>query len=101
MALEPTHKRVILAVVLSTLTTTSFLTAQGTTQIAASAILDTPPSPDADRRPARGRGREAAAPTRDLAAMGRAILQRNIFDSTTGAISWDPPPPPVEVVDTG
>lgn len=91
MALEPTQKRMLIAVVLATLTTSAFLFAQGTTQLVASAVLDVAPaaSESGPRRPSA-----AAAEGRDLTAMGRAILQRNIFDSRTGAISWDPPPPP-------
>ncbi|UJR83562.1 type II secretion system protein GspC [Sandaracinus amylolyticus] len=83
----------LLAVVLSTLTTTSFLFAQGTTQLVASAVLDAPPSEDDGPR-SRGPRRAVTTPARDLTAMGRAILERNIFDSQTGSISWDPPPPP-------
>lgn len=90
MALEPTQKRMLIAVVLATLTTSAFLFAQGTTQLVASAALDVPTAAS-ERAP---RGAATAEGGRDLTAMGRAILQRNIFDSQTGAISWDPPPPP-------
>lgn len=95
MALEPTQKRILLAVVLGTLTTTSFLFAQGSTQLLASALLDGAP---ASAGPARRGGTSARAgegTTRDLEAMGRAILTRNIFDSRTGALTWDAPLPPV------
>lgn len=91
MALEPTQKRMLIAVVLATLTTSSFLFAQGSTQLVASALLDVPPDADDPGRPSRS---TATAERRDLVAMGRAVLTRNIFDSQTGAISWDPPPPP-------
>lgn len=97
MALEPTQKRLILAVVLSTLTATSFLFAQGSTQLLASAVLDQPPS--ADEEPRRS-APVAAAERQTRDALGRAILERNIFDSQTGSIPWDPPPPPpVEVAE--
>ena len=97
MALEPTQKRLLIAVVLSTITATSFLIAQGSTQLLASAILDQPPSPDeAPRRSPEFASAERT--TRD--ALGRAILERNIFDSQTGSIPWDvPPPPPPEAGD--
>lgn len=98
MALEPTHKRVLFAVVLATLTTTAFLFAQGTTQLIASAALDSVPAQGGPSRARRPRT-AAATTTRDRATLGRAILQRNIFDSQTGALEWDPPPPPVAVVE--
>jgi general secretion pathway protein C len=99
VALEPTQKRVLLAVVLSTLTVSSFLVAQGSMQLVASAFLDAPPEPTTrDRAPGRTSAR-AATGTRDRTALGRAILQRNIFDSQTGAIEWDPPPEPVAAAD--
>ncbi|MDQ3032502.1 MAG: general secretion pathway protein GspC, partial [Myxococcota bacterium] len=41
----------------------------------------------------------ATGTSRDRTTLGRAILQRNIFDSQTGAIPWDEPPPPVAVVE--
>lgn len=90
MALEPTQKRMLIAVVLATLTTSAFLFAQGTTQLVASAVLDVPAAAN-ERSPRRA---APAGEGRDLTAMGRAILQRNIFDSQTGALAWDPPPPP-------
>lgn len=95
MALESTQKRLVFAVVLATLTATSFLFAQGSTQLLASALLDVSLEvEDAGPPPAPLAATER--PTRE--ALGRAILERNIFDSQTGAIPWDPPPPPPEEV---
>lgn len=92
MALEPTQKRLLYAVVVSTLTLTSFFFAQGATQLLASALLDVPPRDD---DVGRGRGRAVAPPSPSRDALGRAILERNIFDSQTGSVPWDEPPPPV------
>jgi general secretion pathway protein C len=93
VALEPTQKRLILAVVLATLTVTAFLFSQGATQLIASAFLDVAPA--APQRAARERGAAPASTRPSREEIGRAILQRNIFDSNTGAVPWDEPPPPV------
>lgn len=103
MASPVNEKRVVLAIILATLTLTAFLVAQGATQIVAAAIFDSPAgeaggSGSGTGRRARGArdaGAESATaerPTRQ--ALARAILQRNIFDHELGAIEYDPPPPP-------
>lgn len=85
-------RRARTAIVLSTLAGTAFFFAAGSTQLVASALLDVPveagagATPTAASAPARRRGARAGEP----------ILQRNIFDSTTGPIPWDDPPPPPE-----
>jgi len=78
--------------VLSTLASTAFFFAAGSTQLVASAVLDVPVEagsgapPIASSTPSRHRSSRAGEP----------ILERNIFDSTTGPIPWDDPPPPPE-----
>ena len=96
MALESTQK-ILVSVVLATLTGTSYLLSQGAMQQLASAVLDTPAS---DGAAGTGRVRAPVASTRPTREqLGRAILQRNIFDSHGAAIPWDePPPPPPEPV---
>lgn len=86
-------RRIRTVIVLVTLATTAFFFAAGTSQLVASALLDipmdaaaAPPSVPASARAPRRRPPQAAAP----------ILERNIFDSTTGPIPWDDPPPPPE-----
>lgn len=96
MALEPTQKGLLYAVVLATLTVTAFFVAQGSTQLLASAFLDVPPR-HSERAARQGlAARTPSAPSRE--ALGRAILERNIFDSQTGSMAWDEPvaPPPAE-----
>lgn len=86
-------RRVRTAVVLSTLAGTAFFFAAGTSQLVASAFLDVPVDASATAPLPAG-----TAPSRRRAGnAGEPILQRNIFDSTTGPIPWnDPPPPPPE-----
>ncbi len=86
-------RRVRTAVVLSTLAGTAFFFAAGTSQLVASAFLDVPVDAGADAPLATG---DAPSRRRDGRA-GVPILQRNIFDSVTGAIEWDDPPP--EIID--
>jgi len=85
-------RRARTAIVLVTLASTAFFFAAGSTQLVASAVLDVPvqagpgaPPPVASTS-SRRRGARAGEP----------ILERNIFDSTTGPLVWDDPPPVVE-----
>jgi general secretion pathway protein C len=90
-------RRVRTAIVLATLAGTSFFFAAGTSQLLASAFLDVPVDADAGVPVTP----VAAAPRRRDGRAGEPILERNIFDSTTGSIPWeDPPPPVVEVAET-
>jgi general secretion pathway protein C len=86
-------RRIRTVIVLATLATTAFFFAAGTSQLIASAVLDVPldasaapPTAPASARAPRRRAPQAAAP----------VLERNIFDSTTGSIPWEDPPPPPE-----
>ncbi len=85
--------RIRVAIVLSALALVAFFLAQGTMQIAGRYVFDrllasAPTS-----------GTNAARPTTVARAPrdGHSILERNIFDSVTGSIPWDPP---VEVTET-
>lgn len=75
--------RARIAITLATLSATAFLTAQGSTQLIASAALDVPlevpPLPPATA--------SAAHHTRD----GHPLLSHQIFDSALGAMDWDLP----------
>lgn len=89
------HRRARLAIVFTTLSTTAFFFASGSTQLVASAFLDVPVDAEAPASlptvsaPSRVRGPRAAEP----------VLARNIFDSVTGGMEWDVPE--VVVIDDG
>ncbi|HVZ34584.1 MAG TPA: type II secretion system protein GspC [Polyangiaceae bacterium] len=81
--------------ILGTLTLTAMFSAQGATQLAASAALPITPEHAAAVAPTRVAVKEERPQSpREL---GEAVLQRDIFDSQTGPIAWLAPPPPVEV----
>jgi general secretion pathway protein C len=68
----------------------AMLTARGTTQLVASAVL---PASSEDKKPnARPLVRSSAeAPPLSPVDIGRAVLERNMFDSQTGSMDWDMP----------
>ncbi len=76
--------RTRIAIILATLTSTAFLTAQGSTQLVASAFLDVPvevpPAPPASGTVTTGHVRD-----------GHPLLAHQIFDSALGEILWDLP----------
>ncbi len=77
--------------ILFTLLISAWLCARGATQILAASLLpveDKAAAPSAMRRMASQATLESQPSPRDLAT---AVLARNIFDSQTGAIEWDPP----------
>ena len=98
--------RTRIAIILATLSSTAFLSAEGTTQLVASRFLDVP----VDVAPAAPSGTTPtkAGHVRD----GHPLLSHQIFDSALGEIDWDEPqvetgpgeeagdaPPPAPVVD--
>lgn len=85
-------RRIRTVIVLATLATTAFFFAAGTSQLIASAVLDVPVEAGA---PATASA-SASAPRRRDPRAAEPVLERNIFDSTTGSIPWDDPPPPPE-----
>jgi general secretion pathway protein C len=98
MATERTARLVRTGAVLVTLSLTAMLTAKGATQLVASAVLPVTPESANKVPPRRVVLKEERAQTpREL---GEAVLTRNIFDSTTGAIAWLAPPPPVVATET-
>jgi general secretion pathway protein C len=75
--------RARIAIILATLSSTAFLSAQGTTQLVASAFLDVPID-------------LGAAPTATTTVTphvrdGHPLLSHQIFDSALGEMPWDPP----------
>lgn len=76
--------RTRLAIIFATLSSTAFLSAQGTTQLVASAFLDVPVEVEP---PAPSATVAVAAHTRD----GHPLLSHQVFDSTLGSIPWDVP----------
>ncbi len=76
--------RARIAITLATLSATAFLSAQGTTQLVASAFLDVPVEVAAAPPAASA---TAIQHTRD----GHPLLSHQIFDSALGEIPWDVP----------
>lgn len=74
-----------IAIILATLSSTAFLTAQGSTQLIASAFLDVPievsPAPPAPT---------STTPTKS-ARDGHPLLSHQVFDHALGTIPWDDP----------
>jgi general secretion pathway protein C len=95
MVNERKQRVVRTAILLGTLMLCALLCAQGATQLLASSLLPigTGKKPPAAR--ARSQASEQTPSPRELA---QAVLTRNIFDSQTGAISWDPPVSDMPVV---
>lgn len=79
-----------------TLLLSAMLTARGTTQLVASAVL--PVSVDKQAAARRPRATQGEAPPLSPVDIGRAVLSRNIFDSQTGSMDWDMP---VVAIDDG
>jgi general secretion pathway protein C len=100
MATERTQRIVRTSAILVTLLLTAMLLARGTTQLIASMVL--PLAPEESQKTRRlprsvaSAGEEREKSPRELAM---AVLTRNMFDSQTGPMTWDPPvtaPPPTE-----
>ena len=95
---EGAQRRIRTGIVLSTLASSALFFAIGSSQLVASALLDVP------REEAAGLGAPIAATPAASRRGDRAlepVLQRNMFDSVTGALEWDDPEPIVEVTDPG
>lgn len=95
---EGAQRRIRTGIVLSTLASSALFFAIGSSQLVASALLDVP------REEAAGLAAPIAATPTASRRGDRAlepVLQRNMFDSVTGALEWDDPPPVVDVVDPG
>jgi len=71
------------------------MTAQGATQILASAVL--PAAEEEGKVPPRPRISAPEAPIASPVELGTAVLDRNIFDSETGSMTWDLPLAQTEV----
>lgn len=90
MATSSRQRRVVVAILLSTLGLSGILISQGSTQLIAASVL--PLDPSAFSPGSLGDVRPAPPEEADATA----ILRRNIFDHETGALSRNPP-----VADTG
>lgn len=90
---EDNLRRLRTVIVLGTLGSSAFLSAQGSAQLAAWVVFDgmlaqqQAPAPVASTGPV-----EAARRPERFAA---PVLERNIFDHAQGSVTWDVPPPPV------
>ncbi len=100
MVNERKQKLLRMGAILFTLLVSALLCARGATQILASSLLPVQEKPEATRfrRAARAVPEEREPSPQELA---QAVLTRNIFDSQTGAMEWDPPvdqtPPSAEL----
>ncbi|HEX6245797.1 MAG TPA: type II secretion system protein GspC [Polyangiales bacterium] len=95
MASQRDQRLVRIAATVVTLLLSAMLTARGTTQLVAAKLL--PAKLDADRGAARVRTGSSEPPPPTPVEIGRAVLERNIFDSQTGPMAWDAP---IEVATT-
>lgn len=99
MAPERAQRFVRSSATVVTLVLSAMLTARGATQLLASAVL--PLAPDETQgAPARPRltAAQVERPPTPL-EIGRAVLERNIFDSQTGSMEWDAPVAATETVE--
>ena len=86
---ELTKKRARTGIVLVALASSAYFLAAGSSQLVASALFDGATSTEV------ASATVSAAPTPRRADRSlEPVLTRNIFDSTTGALQWDPPAPP-------
>lgn len=90
---EGAQRRIRTTIVLSTLASSALFFAMGSSQLVASAFLDVPrEEPSSVGMPLAS----SAEHTSSRAAQAlEPVLTRNIFDSVTGAIPWNDPPPEV------
>lgn len=95
MVNERNQRIIKTSAVLATLMLTALSLAKGSTQLIASMVLPLAPEPakPALRRPMLTRTSEPEQTPRQMA---EAILFRNMFDSQTGSLEWNEPPPPVD-----
>jgi general secretion pathway protein C len=90
MASQRDQRLVRIAATVVTLLLSAMLTAQGTTQLVAAALL--PAKVESDKPGQRQlAARPGEPPPPSPVEIGRAVLERNIFDSKTGSMSWDAP----------
>jgi general secretion pathway protein C len=103
MANERTQRIVRTSAILVTLLLTAMLLARGTTQMVAAMVLPLAPD-EGPKLPRKPLGAESSEPDKSPRELAIAVLTRNMFDSSTGAMSWDPPitaPPPSEAGEGG
>jgi general secretion pathway protein C len=91
MATERTQRLVRTSAILVTLLLTAMLLARGTTQMIAAMVL--PLAPDGSQKLSRKPrlGTVGSEPEKSPRELAMAVLTRNMFDSQTGPMSWDPP----------
>lgn len=88
MAPQRAQRLVRISATVVTLLLSAMLTARGTTQLLAAAVLPV----TADKAPSRAaRPPLNEPPPLTPVQIGTAILERNMFDSQTGAMTWDAP----------
>jgi general secretion pathway protein C len=98
MVNERNQRIIKTSAVLVTLMLTALSLAKGSTQLVASMVL--PLAPEPTKPPIRRPMLVSDESERSPRQLAEAILSRNMFDSQTGPVSWDEPPPPVEVAAT-
>jgi general secretion pathway protein C len=89
MASQRDQRLVRIAATAATLLLSAMLTARGTTQLVAATLL--PVKVESDKTGVRHLASHTEPPPLSPVEIGRAVLDRNIFDSQTGPMSWDAP----------
>lgn len=98
MGTDQSQRLVRTGIIVVTLMLTALFCAQGATQLVANSLFPAGGDETASAAPARSRRTVPRGPreksSRDLA---RAVLDRNLFDSETGSMTWDAPRDPTEI----
>jgi general secretion pathway protein C len=89
MASQRDQRLVRIAATVVTLLLSAMLTARGTTQLVAAKLL--PAKLDDKGSAPRLRAGSGEPPPPSPVEIGRAVLERNMFDSQTGSMAWDAP----------
>jgi general secretion pathway protein C len=91
MAPERAQRLVRVSATVVTLLLSAMLTARGATQLLAAAVLPLGAEAGVGAKVAHVRPSTPEAPKQTPLELGTAVLQRNMFDSQTGALEWDLP----------
>jgi general secretion pathway protein C len=91
MAPERAQRLVRVSATVVTLLLSAMLTARGATQLLAAAVLPVGIEASGGKKPVRPRASANEPPKQTPLELGTSVLQRNMFDSQTGAMEWDLP----------
>ncbi len=95
MVNERTLRLMRTGAILVTLLLCALLSARGATQMLAASLLPAQDDAGTKKAPMRSARRPVSTdePDQSPETLARAVLSRNIFDSQTGSMDWDPPVP--------